>query len=70
VDVNTNAFRIVRSLTEEKTEDVQRARKVAAGKLGGRSRADQLSPERRKEIARSGSQTRWSGAGNVRTRKG
>ena len=70
MDVNTNAFRIVKALTEEKVEAAKRAPKVAAGKLGGKARANRLSPERRKEIARAGSQTRWNGAANVRTREG
>jgi hypothetical protein len=30
------------------------------GKLGGRIRADKLTPERRREIARLASQTRWA----------
>lgn len=61
MDVNTNAFRIVKSLTEEKGADEKRAKKVAAGKLGGRSRANRLSPERRREIADAGSRKRWNG---------
>lgn len=31
------------------------------GKKGGKARADKLSPERRREIARLAAQARWSG---------
>jgi hypothetical protein len=32
----------------------------AGGKKGGSSRAEQLSPERRKEIAKKGAERRWN----------
>lgn len=60
MDVNTNAFRIVRALTEEKEEtvDVRKESARTAGKIGGRARAGRLTPERRTEIARMGGASR------------
>jgi hypothetical protein len=51
--------------TEDRVEDKRNPAAVALGKLGGakggRARADKLTPERRKEIARKASQKRWGG---------
>lgn len=56
MDTNTNAFRIVQSLTSEN-------RTVASGRpgglKGGAARAAVLSPERRKEIAERAIKLRW-----------
>jgi hypothetical protein len=62
VDLNTNAFRIVKTLTEGKKEDrrVTTARK--AGKAGGAARAKSLTIAERRAIALKGSRARWQKA--------
>jgi hypothetical protein len=49
---------------EDRVEDKRNPAAVALGKLGGakggRARADELTPERRKEIAQKAGQKRWS----------
>jgi hypothetical protein len=60
LDLNRNAFRIVRSLTEEKKEDAPRvavARK--AGNVGGPARAKALTASRRWDIAIIANRARW-----------
>ena len=58
--MNTNAFRIVRSLTEEKqAENHRTVTSRAGGKIGGPARAKLLSPEERREIAAKASRARW-----------
>jgi hypothetical protein len=61
VDINVRAFRVVQAaLSEHKEPD---ARKVAASKgglVGGPSRARSISRERRIEIAKKASATRWA----------
>ena len=60
LDLNRNAFRIVRSLTEEKKEDAPRvavARK--AGNVGGPARAKALTASRRRDIAIIANRARW-----------
>ncbi len=63
MDVNTNAYRIVKALTEEKDETVEKTKKAraAAGRIGGRRRASTLSVQRKKEIAVNASSARWPG---------
>ena len=59
MDLNVNSFRIVNTLTAETKEDKRSSAARAGGKVGGRARAEKLSQERRKEIARAGSRARW-----------
>ena len=59
MDLNTNAFRIVQHLTEEKKEDGRSVAGRIAGKVGGPARARKLSPERRKAIAIEANKARW-----------
>jgi hypothetical protein len=60
LDLNRNAFRIVKSLTEEKPEENSRiAVARAAGKAGGPARAKALPASRRREIAIAASRARW-----------
>jgi hypothetical protein len=60
VDTNTNAYRIVSSLTDENKKDTKRSRRAsAAGKRGGPARAAVLSGERRKEISVKAISARW-----------
>jgi hypothetical protein len=66
-DVNVLASSIVEQATGEKTPKPQDSTKnpaaVALGHLGGlkggKARADKLSPEQRKEIAKKAAQSRW-----------
>jgi hypothetical protein len=60
VDLNRNAFRIVKSLTEEKRDAAPRSELGRIGGLiGGPARAAALSPAMRREIAVKASQARW-----------
>jgi hypothetical protein len=55
-----NAFRIVRSLTEEKKEEAPRTVVArTAGKAGGPARARALTSSRRRDIAVAASRARW-----------
>ena len=66
-DVNVLAARIVEESTGEPTPKPEDSEKNPAavalgrlgGKKGGKARADSLTPERRKEIARKAAQARW-----------
>jgi hypothetical protein len=65
-DINLIASRIVEEATKEPTESPSKEKNpaaVALGKLGGikggKARANKLSPERRKEIAKIAAQSRW-----------
>jgi hypothetical protein len=70
-DANQAAFRVVRELTDERGVESaapEKRRKnpaaVALGRLGGRkggkARAERLTPERRREIARNAAKKRWA----------
>jgi len=59
MDLNSNAFRIVRELTEEKKDDPRASAAQNAGRRGGPARAAALSPERRREIAVKANKARW-----------
>lgn len=58
-DVNELAFSIVDKATKEKNPNA-----VALGRLGGqkggKARAEKLTPEQRKEIAKRAAQARWA----------
>jgi autonomous glycyl radical cofactor GrcA len=60
-DVNVLATSIVEEATNE---PVKNPAAVALGRLGGRkggkARAEKLTPEQRKEIAKKAAQARWS----------
>lgn len=68
-DANLTAFRVVQEATQDEPEDVaepppeKNPAAVALGRLGGKkggkARADSLSPEKRREIARKAAQARW-----------
>ncbi len=61
MDLNVNAFRIVKHLTtENKKEDIRSAAGRTAGKVGGLARAKKLTPERRKAIALKANKARWA----------
>lgn len=59
MDLNRNAFRIVKSLTSEKKEDPRIAVARLGGLKGGAARAAALTPARRQEIAVKANQARW-----------
>ena len=63
-DVIGNAVKVMRIATgeaeEEFDDDGKDAAAKALGAKGGRARADQLTPERRREIAQKAAQSRWS----------
>jgi hypothetical protein len=60
VDINTNAFRIVSSLTSENKGTGKSESARQAGKIGGKVRASKLSQERRREIAAKAIRARWA----------
>ena len=63
MDLNVRAFRVVQeALAEPKkstTLDVKKASARKGGLVGGPSRANSMSAERRREIARAASNARW-----------
>ena len=62
-DVIGNAVKVVRIATGEEAGDVQDDGKdpaaKALGSKGGKKRAENMTPERRAEIARKAAQSRW-----------
>jgi hypothetical protein len=59
-DVIGNAVKVMRIATGEEQEDIAPANAAAIlGKLGGKARAEKLSPKRRAEISRSAATARW-----------
>lgn len=54
MDINENAKRIVDLATGQKTEPKPEGRQ-----LSGKARAESLTPERRREIARKAAAARW-----------
>jgi hypothetical protein len=62
MDVNMLAFRVVKRATDEVEPAADREKREASrkgGLRGGTARARTLSPERRREIAKKASKTRW-----------
>ena len=61
MDLNVRAFRTVQAaLAEPKPVDKRRQASRKGGLIGGPQRAKSTSPERRAEIAKKASRTRWS----------
>jgi hypothetical protein len=60
-DVIGNAVKVMRIATGEEAEDIEEGKEYArkGGLKGGPARAQSLSPERRKEIARKAARSRW-----------
>jgi len=69
-DFSVTAFRVVQEATQEEepqeqplNEEGKNPNAVALGRLGGlkggKARANKLSPEHRKEIAKKAAETRW-----------
>ena len=59
-DVIGAAIKVAKIATGEIEETVRDPRHKG-GLIGGKSRAESLSPERRSEIAKEGAQARWKG---------
>jgi hypothetical protein len=63
-DVIGNAVKVMRIATGEEADDVQDDGKDPAAKAlgakGGRKRAENMTPERRAEIARKAAASRWN----------
>jgi len=63
MDVNVRAFRVVQAaISEEKEPSPRKVSGRKGGLIGGRSRAQSISAERRSEIARKASKARWAKA--------
>ena len=60
VDVIANAVHVARIATGESEEEYVNPGQSAGGRKGGKSRAESLSAERRREIAQAGARARWS----------
>jgi hypothetical protein len=60
-DVIGNAVKVMRILTGEEADDAPDDGKAAKllGAKGGKKRAENMSPERRSEIARKAAKARW-----------
>lgn len=60
-DVIGNAVRVMRIATGEEAEDADPVKSAAAelGSRGGKVRAARLTPQRRKEIAKTAAKSRW-----------
>lgn len=62
-DINELAAPIVEQATEEEEKPQKNPAAVELGRLGGlkggKARAEKLTPERRKEIAKKAAQKRW-----------
>lgn len=62
-DVIANAIKVARIATgeeeEEKTDDGKDAAAVSLGRRGGKARANNMTPERRAEIAKKAAAKRW-----------
>jgi hypothetical protein len=62
MDMNVRAFRVVQAAISGQTEQITDIRKASGrkgGLVGGPSRANSISAERRREIARTASNARW-----------
>ncbi len=62
MDINVQAFRLVREATDESSVDEKRRRAASrrGGLVGGRGRANSLSPEERISIAQKANRARWA----------
>jgi hypothetical protein len=62
-DVNARAVMIAKTATGEienvTTEDGKNAAAVALGRMGGKARAEKLSPRKRRQIAKNAASARW-----------
>ncbi len=64
-DVIGNAVHVARIATgeiEDTTDKPRQPNKAKGGKAGGAARAQAMTPERRRDIAKAGAATRWAKA--------
>lgn len=54
------AILIARIATGEEVEKLPKTRRAEGGKVGGKARAEALSPQKRREIAKKAAKARWS----------
>jgi hypothetical protein len=59
MDLNTNAFRIVNSLTGGSKNNPRTEAACAGGRVGSQARANRLNPDERRAAAVKASQARW-----------
>jgi hypothetical protein len=59
-DVVGAAILIGRLATGEAQETLPKTRRAEGGKIGGKARAQALSPEKRKKIAKKAAAARWN----------
>lgn len=59
LDLNTNAFRIVKHFSDQEERDPRKDAASIGGKKGGKARAEVLSPEQKREIAKRAALARW-----------
>lgn len=60
-DVIGCAVKVAKIATGEVQEDVTKKEYTRkAGQIGGKARAEKLSPKKRKEIAKKGAKARWA----------
>ena len=58
-DVIRNIVQVMRIATGEVEDKATKTAQVKGGKAGGKKRAEALTPERRREIAKAAAQKRW-----------
>ena len=58
-DVTGNAVRAMRIATGEEADDGKDPAAKALGSKGGKKRAENMTPERRAEIAKKAAESRW-----------
>jgi hypothetical protein len=63
MDLNVNAFRIVRDLTTENKQDKRVLAARSGGRVGGPARAAKLTAQQRKDIAIKANKARWNRTG-------
>ena len=59
MDLNVSAFRVVQQLTTEKKENKRSVAARAGGMAGGPARAQRLTSDERRAIARKANRARW-----------
>lgn len=63
MDINVQAFRLVREATEQSSSTEDKRKQAASrrgGLSGGKARANALTADRRREIAEKASRARWN----------
>ena len=58
-DVIRNIVQVMKIATGQEAEELPKTRRAEGGKIGGKKRAEALSPKKRKEIAEKAAKARW-----------